>query len=389
MKKCSILFLCLLLCCAPFSARMEEAEEIVLSEAYRMMVGRVSFTFPAPPDLILEEDRTMEEALDKGAPYAAWTDKKQLTGQTDDQAEFRVHILNAAPLLSWLRETHPGEAEQQYQLYALMNLIQYFSSLLEGVITDAPAMGLTGPQEAPLPVMMFAYRNTRSSIWHYGKAMMDGETAVIMMAREAPETVAVIKDMRVVTQAERDAYDARQPQTVRIRRMDITFPVPPIIQGTVGHEAQQVLCPDGTLLTADFLEMPDWMFPEGESQGFNIKRFVEKTAENYKENDVITDYEIKKEAEGIYGFRATCQLKVLVNGMVPVRDIMRCFVTPNGIYTVTANDTDTGRAFLDSIQFVSKSEEAPPLNQREETDTEEYPDDEGPSAFEVVLTDLF
>ena len=185
MKHWAKLFaLCLAVCLIVPSGRAEQSEEAV-SEAYRMMAGRISFSFPAAPSLVYEDDRTMEQSLERGGPYAAWTDKIQLAGETESGAEFRVHILNAEPLLAWMKDNHPDEKEEQYPFHALLNLARYFADCLDGAIPDAPKMGYTGPQDAPLPVIMFSYRTTRSATWHYGKAMMDGTTAVFMMRKDA------------------------------------------------------------------------------------------------------------------------------------------------------------------------------------------------------------
>ena len=119
----------------------------------------------------------------------------------------------------------------------------------------------------------------------------------------------------------------------------------------MGHTALHVLCRDGTLLEADYLEMPIWMIAEGDDMNREIKKFVETSAAGYKERDVIVDYEIKKLADKLYGFSAKCQIREMVNGMVPVRELMHCYVSENGIYTLKATDTEIGRAFLDSISF--------------------------------------
>ncbi|MBR3018293.1 MAG: hypothetical protein IKH57_14665 [Clostridia bacterium] len=347
------LFLCLAFCLLNPMAFAEEGEAAV-HEAYRMMAGRVSFTFPAAPCLVLENDRTMAQSLEKEGPYAAWTDKMQLVAQTESGAEFRVHILNAEPMLSWMRENHPEEEESQYPFHALLNLAQYFSECLDATIPEAPAMGYTGPQDAPLPVIMFAYRNNRSADWHYGKAMMDGSLAVVMMGREDPEVLAAIKDMRAVTQEAKDGYDSREPENVAIEKMQAAFPVPPAKEDAVGHIAYQALCPDGTLLEADYLEMPLWMIIEGDDTNKEIKKFVENSAAGYKERDVITDYEVFRVADSVYGFSAKCQITEMVNGMIPVRELMRCYTNVNGIYTFKATDTETGRAFLESIAFMEE-----------------------------------
>lgn len=331
-------------------------ETAVLSEAYRMMAGRVSFTFPAAPSLVHEEDRTMEQSLERGGPYAAWKDKIQLAGETESGAEFRVHILNAEPLLAWMKENHPGEDEAQYPFHALLNLAQYFTDCLDATIPDAPTMGYTGPKDAPLPVILFGYRSTRSTTWHYGKAMMDGTTAVFMMGRDDPAVLAAIKDMRAVSPEERQAYDSREEETAVIEKLQATFPVPPVKEDAVGHTALHVLCDDGTLLEADYLEMPIWMIAEGDDMNREIKKFVETSAEGYKERDVIVDYEVKKAADKLYGFSAKCQIKAMINGMVPVRELMHCYVSENGIYTLKATDTEIGRAFLDSITFETDSD---------------------------------
>ena len=345
----------LLLCLALFLLRPAAAAEengAAVNEAYRMMAGRVSFTFPAAPCLVLEDDRTMEQSLEKEGPYAAWTGKKQLVAQTEAGAEFRVHILDAEPMLAWMRENHPGEEEGQYSFHALLNLAQYFAECLDATITEAPAMGYTGPQDQPLPVVMFAYRNKRSTDWHYGKAMMDGSLAVVMMGREDPETLAAIKDMRAVSREEKDAYGSREAETVAVEKMEAAFPIPSVKEDAVGHVARHALCPDGTLLEADYLEMPLWMIIAGDDTNKEIRKFVEDSAAGYKERDVITDYEVFKAADGMYGFSAKCQITEMINGMVPVRELMRCYTTVNGIYTFKATDTETGRAFLESIEFV-------------------------------------
>lgn len=356
-KKIGALLLCFLLCSSIANTVAEENNTSV-DEAYRMMAGRISFSFPAEPSLVYEDDRTMQQSLERGGPYAAWTDKIQLAGETDSGAEFRVHILNAEPMLAWMKENHPDEEETQYPFHVLLNLAQYFADCLDGIIPDAPTMGYTGPQDAPLPVIMFGYRTTRSVTWHYGKAMMDGNTAVFMMGREDPAVLAAIKDMRAVGQKVRDAYDQRGEETVAIEKMRVTFPVTPVKENAVGHIARHVLCPDGTLLEADYLEMPIWMITEGDDINREIKKFVENSAEGYKERDVIADYEIRKVMDGLFGFSAKCQITEMVNGMVPVRVLMHRYVSEDGIYTVKATDTETGRAFLESISFETEEEAA-------------------------------
>lgn len=351
MKHWAKLFaLCLALCLLAPSGWAEQSEATV-SEAYRMMAGRISFSFPAAPSLVHEDDRTMEQSLEHGGPYAAWTDKVQLAGETQSGAEFRVHILNAEPMLAWIKENHPDEQEDQYPFHVLLNLAQYFADCLDGAIPEAPKMGYTGPQDAPLPVIMFGYRTTRSATWHYGKAMMDGSTAVFMMGRDDPAVLAAIKDMRAVDQEARDAYDARGPETVTAGKLQVTFPVPPVQEDAVGHIAYHVLCPDGSLLEADYLEMPIWMLDEDEDTNRAIKKITQNSADGYKERDVITEYEILKVADGLFGFSSKCQIQEMINGMIPVRALMYYYVSENGIYTVKATDTETGRAFLESIEF--------------------------------------
>ena len=66
---------------------------------------------------------------------------------------------------------------------------------------------------------------------------------------------------------------------------------------------------------------------------------------------MITDYEIIRLNDGLYGFSAKCQIKEMINGMIPVRELMHCYVSEDGIYTVKATDTETGRAFLESIEI--------------------------------------
>ena len=351
MKRWQALALALTMLCSLSAAWAEES-------GLTLMVGRIALTVPGVPALVQEKDITLEEAAAHGEGYPAWTDKWQLVGQTGDEAEYAIHVLNAGPMLEKYRTRYPEEGEQKRQLRVLNGLVQYFLLGLNAEMTQDPAIGLTGSADAPLPVIIFSYRYPPSWVkLYYGKAMMDGEQAVVLLCKQSKESQKVLQAMRAVSRQEAAAYAAQEPETARLNEMEITFPIPASNLSMVGHQLRQALCPDGTYTEADYVEMPLWMFGEVEDLDAMLSDYALSTAESYQKRGIISEFTLLQPAPGVYGFTARCPAKGVVNGTPKTRDRMAWFMTAQGIYTVTATDTPAGRAMLDSIRIIPNGEE--------------------------------
>lgn len=366
MKKLLIALLCMLLCLTPALAAAEETQgtgeeqDVELDEFFRSMVGRISFTLPGLPLLIREPDLTEQAAKELGTAFLGWKNKVQLVGGSGGGAEFQVHIADVSPAISLMREARPGEIETDYQLNALQNLIQFYLNIHDGELTDRPTVDIIRPKdddtdENALPVMHFSYRYPDAEGVEYGgKALIDGNLAVVMMCQMDEENKAVLMDMRPVAPEEAQAFASRQPEEVTMGRLKITFPVPPENHSSRGHYFSHVFTPDYAYLNAEHMALPLSLFLEEEDEEEGLRGFAEMSAQGYQEEGVIAEYTVFQACEGVYAFSAKGPDRTALG---EVRDLMQAYFSLDGVYTVNAPDTEMGRAFLNSIEIMEEAAE--------------------------------
>lgn len=354
-----------LLCCALLtvgSALGEEAPEgnapVEVDEFFRSMAGRISFTLPTPPVVFREEDFTAEDAKKAGISYLGWTDKVQLYCENKAGAEFHVHIADVAPAIQLMKEAHPGKEEIQYQLNAVHNLAQFYLNMHDGALAGAPKVGLARPQgddteENALPATVFSYQYPDAEGTEYiGKALIDGTLAVIMMGERDAENEALLQDMRPVTREEAEAFHQQEPETFAIGRLRVTFPVPPEKTVSRGYALAHTFTPDYAYLNIEHMELPLSALMGDMPPEEGLREFAEISAKGYQEEGVIAEYTVFQAGEGMFGFDAK-------GPEMPgrVRDLVRAYITMDGVYTINSMDTDMGRAFLDSIEILDAGEQ--------------------------------
>lgn len=383
MKKIWSMMLCLALCLGAMNALAEDAPvpqgpgkgaleaavagaqkdsgtadaEAEVDEFFRTMVGRISFTVPSLPDLFHEADLEVETIRKMGGGYGGWTHKIQLAGSTDGGAEFIVHIADVAPMMQWMRQEQPGQDEEQYQLNALINLAHFYLAIFNGEFTDGPTPAMARAGDTLLPQMTFsyAYPQEEDGREYCGKAMIDGTQAVILMGEKDAANLAMLNDMRPVPAETAAAFHGRQPQTVLLGRMRVTFPVPPETDNGEGHYFSHVYTPDYAYLNAEHLAIPLEMLLGEEVTDDLLETFLTYAAQGYQDAGVIAEYTVYRVAEGVYAFDgASAKSPRYIENHGPALTLVRGYCTREGVYTLNATDTEMGRAFLDSAVFAEE-----------------------------------
>ena len=351
------MMICLLLCSLSAAGMGETAETPALGsdaaadEFFRSMEGRLAFTLPGVPTVSKEADLDRESARKLG--FLGWINKIQLHGYTETGAEYQVHIADLSPAMEAMREEHPGAAEEQYQMNAMVNLAKFYLNLYDGEITKGPELGLMEAGGDTFPAMGFAYRYPDAEGVRYSaKGIMDGSRAVLIMCQLDDANNAVLADFHPVSEEKAAAFHGRSPETVSLGRMRITFPVPPEGEPEDGYAFYDVFSPDYAYMTAEYMAFPfSFMMDEDEEPDEFLEHLVSDVAEQYRQDGTMDAYTVQKEAEGVYSFRGSSRPEGYPEDYGPLVDLHCGFFTLNGAYSVSTADTEMGRAFLESIVF--------------------------------------
>lgn len=345
MKKLTCCFLALLLCLTSLCACAQEAP---VDEFFRCQTGQISFVLPGYPQIFREEDLPAR-ALE--GTYCAWLNKLQLMGSGAMDGEFQVHIADLTPSIEWMREDRPGEEEVQYQLNALMNMVTFYLAIHEGNVSDdvQPIRAKAGDQY--FVELQFGYTYPDApGVEYRGRGFMDGNLAVVMMVQADDANLAALNDMRPLTAEKAAAFQQDDPRTVSAGRVQLTFPEEPLATLDTGYWLYEAFTRDYGYIALEHMQADlRYMLSGNMDADALLAALAENTAKSYQQQGVIGEYEIRKLAEGMYAFEAMEIDSRYPEGYGPLGSHLLAIFTLDGVYTISAVDTEMGRAFFDSL----------------------------------------
>ena len=362
MKKLLALLLCL---CLPLGAWAEAVrvdpvtlEEIVPDNApfdwphdpdnwdwfFRSRAGRISFTLPAVPEVIPEEDLSPS-----GEPLLGWKDKVQLYTYTDYDGEFMAHVCNLSPALEAMRAAHPGDGETQRQLNALLNLARFYLDLYDGEIRGEPETAVLTVEGRAYPEVRFSCFYPDDPETEYrGRGLMDGGTAVLLIAQADPDSLRVLADMHPATQAEVNAFDALGPVVISMGEMEITFPMPPDSNNDEESEFYDVFTPGFAYFTAEYVPVDPGDLPDHDD---DLLAYAQTTDEMLVGDGTLASCSASLVARGVALLEGVEENSGSLDPFSDRRDLMYVYMTFGGLYILHSNNTPEGLAFLDSVAF--------------------------------------
>lgn len=348
MKKLTAVVLCVLLCVFSLSVL---AQDSLVDEFFRCQVGQISFALPGYPQVFREEDLPAREFE---GTYCAWQNKIQLTGSGAENGEFQVHIADLTPSIEWMREDRPGEEETQYQLNALMNMINFYLAIHEGSVTDdvQPLRAKAGDQYFVELQFGFTYPDA-PGVEYRGRGFMDGNLAVVMMVQADEANLAALNDMRPLTAEKAAAFHQAVPETVTVGRLQFTFPEAPLATTADGHWLYEAFTLDFGYVSIEHLQADlSYMLSNGMDADMLLHTLAENTAKTYQAQGIIGEYEVRQLAEGMYAFDAVETDSAYPEGYGPLGVRILAVFTLDGVYTISAVDTEMGRAAFESVTVV-------------------------------------
>ncbi len=314
------------------------------------MEGRIAFTFPCVPDVYHEADLDVDDL-----GYVGWKNKLQFWAETKNGGEFMVHIGDLTPAMDRIRADYPGEDEKQYQMNALMNMAEFYLGLYDGEVTDEPEISVYEVEgETYLDCRFtFSYPD-KPGVAYQARGIMEGAYLVLMMVEEDPDALRILEKMQVVTEAEAEAHRDRQPMTVTVGDMRVTFPVPAdtYVEEDGSISFADAFTPNYAYLSVDYLEYPIWSWMDGEDPNEYLEDFASEAAADYQAEGELEEYTVKQVADSIF----------LIDGLYPAEDMteaqgrLQIYFTLNGLYMVECLNDEEGQAFLDSIVIPAAAE---------------------------------
>lgn len=321
------------------------ADQAPVDEFFRCQTGRICYALPGFPSAVFHENDLPARELENS--FLAWNDKIQLNGHGPLGGEYQVHLADMTPSLQWMQEEKPGEEMYQYQANAMMNMVQFYLNIHDGRLVGE--VELEAVEGEDILQLTFAYTYPdMPDVPYRGKGYMDGSRAVVMMVQADEENLLYLEDMH--PEPLQDGTNAEEMVTAG--RAAVTFPEAPLKNERKGHWLYQAFTDDfGYVsfehMTADF----SFMLEDGMTADALLATLAEVAAEGYKKQGVIGDYEIRKVAEGMYAFEGKEEDDRYPEGHRPVASYVMGVFSMDGVYTISASDTEMGRAVYASIRF--------------------------------------
>lgn len=349
MKKL-ICILCSMMLVISLSA---SAQEPLVDEFFRCQAGRISFALPGYPQIVSEEDLPARELE---GTYCAWQNKLQLMGAGAMGGEFQVHIADLTPSIEWMREDRPGEEEAQYRYNALMNTVSFYLAIHSGNVTDDVSVSRIPTEDDFIAEITFGYTYPDApGVEYRGRGFLDGNLAVIMMVHADEANLAALNDMQPLSAEKAAVFHQAAPETVTVGRLQFTFPEAPLTTLDNGYWLYEAFTPDFGYVSVEHMEADlSFMMANGMDADTLLRTLADNTAKSMQAEGIIDDYEIRQLAEGMYAFSALEIDHRWPEGHEPLGINVLAVFTLDGVYTISAVDTEMGRAAFDTLTVVTE-----------------------------------
>ena len=354
MRKMLSLILCLILTlglplAAPAEAPATAAETMAF---YTGVSGNVAFALPGTPEMLSEADM-----------QGHFSDSRQLVGACmEDEAEYQLRSGDIAGFIEGMREElavqMPGATEDVIRVNALMSYCFMIPGTYGAQVLEANPHG--SKETGWLWIdYTFVYPDT-PDVTYYGKAMLAGTRATGIVMAECPHTQDVLDRLRFLTDEELAAEQAAMERETAcsVHGLEMTFPREPVAYAIDGAELTGAFCADWSSLTVQYQPVSAAVDPEDEALQETLTGIARQRMLVPYGTEQVNDPVMTFPAKGIAQLDFTT---VNESSLGPYGQPMRCrlCIGGGGLWYIYAADTDTGRAFLDSMHFEDGEETRP------------------------------
>lgn len=317
----------------------EGEPEVASFDFWQGHIGNIAFALPGMPATCIREG-SMEEC---------WNDSMVAWGHcAHDHMEYEFRTADIAPWIDSLQKAYPEDDPAMLRYEALYG---YANAMIER------ANGQTGkPGVNPATDMMlfsYTYPDTPGRTY-WAKCYLDGTQAVVLYMGECEHCEEAMNRFTKMTEEEREKRFSGEPYWLFYHGVSLTFPSKPYIYEKEGRASLTCLADDFTRIITQYINVGLTLNSDNTEE---IEKCLQSDAEEMMDSiggGTLLDGSLSGESgEWIYEF--TFLLDDAQNGNYPDAFTWRGWVyySEAGIWRLMCNDTETGRAFMDSIGEVT------------------------------------
>ena len=324
---CALCALLLTLCLA-------QAEEGGAAAIFQGMLDRIVFPLPSGGTVFYESDYP-----------GMFEDVRQIYGSTKE-GEYTLRTADISGWISGMMAHYPDM--DAYRVRA-NTLIQFAAMIPMSYGAQPENMKAHDGGEVITASFTFAYPDM-PEVPNEGRAWLNTATgrAVALYGTACEELEEAFAGMRFATEEEQAAWDSREPETVSMGRLAVTFPIPPVRQQVGDSLVTGCLTDRFEYMAVQVFEGTVLRVPGEDGEA---REMMEQAAEYAIlptiEGVQITASELTRPAEGVTVLTFNCADPQYGD----FATVYRCALcaAPDAVYYVWSMDSEAGRAFLDSF----------------------------------------
>ncbi|MBQ6173641.1 MAG: hypothetical protein IJK28_03370 [Clostridia bacterium] len=343
--------LCLLL--TVVHAGAEETEIATVDFAmgfFTGLSGDAVFALPGTASLVRDADSNY------------FTDSVQLMGYcAADGAEFQLHAGDISGMIEAIREPVmqqlPEATEDTVRLNALIEYIFFVPRQYGADITSAKPHGESDTDRLWVDIT-FTYPDT-PGVSYYCKGLLSGTRATGLIIEGCDHAQAALDALRFPEEDELESLRAEmsKPFAADIGGLSVTFPRKPVTVARNGSQLTESFAADWTRQHVQYQPADMTVDAADEELADYLLPVAKKAIAAYK-TDQINDPVASRPAPGAVQLDFTTIDGTHFGEMGP-RILMRVIVAEYGVWFISTDDTETGRAFLDSVSLTGDGQGTP------------------------------
>lgn len=336
--------LTLLACCLVFSfgALAEQSDDLDdILNTYSGVAGRIAFALPGVPEMLPDHDK---------AGY--WKNSVQLAGNASDGQEFQFRTADIGEWLNKGLEERGDRDPDHARADVVVNYASFVLFSYGGEIKN-PSLNV---QEDHLRVGFdYTYPDSPGKAYRC-EAVLAGDTVALLMGEVCPDLEAAFERLMLVSEEEARAFHDQEPAQTSMGILSMVFPRKPFLKTVDDSHLASCFAQDFTLLSVNHIPQEILVSPEVEGLEEALRNIAKKVMLPSVQGSNLIDPVMSFPAKDTVCLAFTTISEASFGESFGQRFLCRMYLSERGVYYLWAADTDTGRAFLESIRVSELSQ---------------------------------
>lgn len=337
MRKTRIVLLATLVLCAFLHTPGKAENWLPPAGMFQGTVGRIHFSLPGVPQRV--EDRDYP---------GFWKNSVQLFGDSLDGAEYQLRTADIQAWLEGYQKEWPDADPLEWKAQALFGYSQFMIRTFQGQYAD-----LTAREKDGLVVVQYSYTYPDSpGVEYQGKAILDGNLAVSLTGAVSPGMNQAFDQLRGLSPKEAEKAAVPMPETWEQGAFSALFPSAIHRGKTADSLVAACFSPDFSLLQIQAfplgVRLPD---KEGAALRDELTALAKRVMLPTIQGETVYAPEVSFPAFDMVMLAFESVNTYPFGEEFGQRFLCRLYLGRRGVYYVWAADTETGQAFMDSLQI--------------------------------------